>query len=114
MSPNRRLLVAFIILISWNFISLASERTKLQMRDESLGERIAEAKMVSPGVGWAVVMKDWSCAPGGTDASCAHEKLYWTNDDGGHWRDITPATMPSRHITNVFFLDGAHGWIVAY
>jgi photosystem II stability/assembly factor-like uncharacterized protein len=36
-------------------------------------------------------------------------RLFWTEDNGGHWTDITPE-RPGR-IGSVFFLDESRGWI---
>ncbi len=65
-------------------------------------------KLLAPGVGWAE----------------RAGRLYWTNDDGASWRDITPpsslisesqVTSESQSYENlddVFFVDGHRGWAV--
>jgi hypothetical protein len=53
-------------------------------------------KLVAPQVGWALVQ----------------QHLYWTNDDGRNWNDITPPGNPTQRINGVFFLDRSHGWAV--
>ncbi len=40
-------------------------------------------------------------------ASTGHN-LFWTTDDGGHWKDITPPAQGD--LKDVFFLDESHGW----
>ena len=61
--------------------------------------------LVGPGVGWAVRSHDiW---PPGKD-----DHLFWTNDDGDAWTDITPHDPASREIAGVFFLDASHGWVL--
>lgn len=51
-------------------------------------------QLVGPGQGWAV-------GEGG---------LFWTQDDGAHWKNISP---PGVHYFNdVFFLDPSHGWVL--
>jgi photosystem II stability/assembly factor-like uncharacterized protein len=39
-------------------------------------------------------------------------RLLWTSDGGDSWLDITPAHQGDLIITNVFFLDADHGWVV--
>ena len=57
---------------------------------------IVSFDMVAPGTGWA--------------ASYAH--LYWTNDNGRRWSDITPPRIsPDDLIQLVYFADRLHGWI---
>jgi hypothetical protein len=36
--------------------------------------------------------------------------LYWTTDDGAHWKDIGPAKSSQTSIASVFFLDTSTGW----
>jgi photosystem II stability/assembly factor-like uncharacterized protein len=74
-------------------------------------------KLLAPGKGWATTVQNF---------------LYWTNDDGGHWTDITPdearplgslatnkqgpiqAHHPKWHgiLYSVFFLNSAEGWAI--
>lgn len=35
-------------------------------------------------------------------------ELFWTNDNGAHWTDISPPA--GEAISTVFFLDASHGW----
>jgi photosystem II stability/assembly factor-like uncharacterized protein len=58
--------------------------------------RIESMKLLTPNIGWAAT----------------NQKLFWTTDDGAHWKDITPKTKPGRTITSAFFLDPSHGWMV--
>ncbi|MEO7063032.1 MAG: glycoside hydrolase domain-containing protein [Dokdonella sp.] len=39
--------------------------------------------------------------------------VLWTQDQGRHWRDITPVDLLRGNIDGVFFLDSGHGWVVA-
>jgi photosystem II stability/assembly factor-like uncharacterized protein len=41
-----------------------------------------------------------------------NHRLFWTNDDGSHWKDITPPHQESETITDTFFLDSSHGWVL--
>jgi len=36
--------------------------------------------------------------------------LFWTEDNGGHWKDISPD--PAVQPVDVFFLDTLHGWVL--
>jgi probable HAF family extracellular repeat protein len=50
-------------------------------------------QLVAPEKGWAL----------------GDGRLFWTEDDGGHWTDITP--LNARFVlADVFFLDVSHGW----
>ncbi len=55
-----------------------------------------EIKLLTQNTGWALL----------------HGRLYWTNDFGQDWRDITPKAAASgrESIADVFFLDTSDGW----
>ncbi|HTP00414.1 MAG TPA: glycoside hydrolase domain-containing protein [Anaerolineales bacterium] len=55
---------------------------------------IEDFHLVSPGKGWLLIK----------------DRLFWTDDNGGSWNDITPAAQ-SRKITAVFFLDSTNAWV---
>jgi hypothetical protein len=105
-------LVVFAILLNLlSFISSESARSQ-----ESLAEtthRIVEAKLLAPGVGWVSLMRNFDCGPGGVGPSCPPMRLYWTDDDGRYWSNITPREMSTRNIGQVFFLDSSHGWMMS-
>jgi photosystem II stability/assembly factor-like uncharacterized protein len=72
---------------------------------------VQRAQLVSPGIGWAVLVEP-SDHPVDYD-DCAHQHLYWTESNGKTWREITPPRMPTRSIGQVYFLDRSHGWIIS-
>jgi xanthine/CO dehydrogenase XdhC/CoxF family maturation factor len=56
--------------------------------------QVQDMKLLAPGVGWAL----------------QQNHLYWTEDNGQDWADITP---PNAHdISGVFFLNREYGWTV--
>lgn len=60
--------------------------------------------LVGPGTGWTIQYQ--GIRPGMDD------HLFWTADDGGTWRDITPHDPASKEIAGVFFLDASRGWVL--
>ena len=60
------------------------------------GQEISWMKLMTPQVGWA--------------ANLSH--LYWTTDQGGHWKDVAPAMSAGEGIGGVFFLDTSTGWVL--
>jgi photosystem II stability/assembly factor-like uncharacterized protein len=60
------------------------------------GGVVTDMKLIIPNVGWA--------ERGGN--------LYWTNDNGANWKDITPSSSPGsdERISDIFFLDAHRGW----
>jgi hypothetical protein len=60
--------------------------------------RVASIKLIVPGVGWAL----------------ASRHLFWTTDNGVHWKDITPTAnvFSDEKICDVFFLDTHHAWVL--
>jgi len=54
---------------------------------EVLGPALQDAGLAAPGQGWAV----------------SGEHIYWTDDGGGRWRDITPSALASGRILGVSF-----------
>lgn len=74
--------------------------------------RFRQAKLVLPGTGWAVV--DQPSNPSSETArDGTSQHIYWTEDDGQTWREITPVPMLTKNLGNIFFLDKSHGWILA-
>jgi hypothetical protein len=76
---------------------------------------LSKAKLVSSGEGWAIVKQPSDRAQDhATDSEdCTDEHLYWTDNDGQSWREITPDRMPARNLGSVFFLDRVHGWMIS-
>ncbi|MEW5986199.1 MAG: hypothetical protein AB1791_06165 [Chloroflexota bacterium] len=66
------------------------------------GMPVQAMQLVAPGRGWAL-----------TD-----QRLWWTNDNGQEWFDVTPAGLnplpgyPNLPVTGVYFLDVTFGWLV--
>jgi len=57
----------------------------------------AQMKLLSPDTGWFA----------------NHGHLFWTSDNGAHWKDITPsgsAIPKGAQFGGVFFLNAAEGW----
>lgn len=71
---------------------------------------LSRAKLVAPNVGWAIVKRP---SRKSTARDGCEQRIYWTDNDGGTWRDITPKPMPVPSIGQVFFLDRLHGWIIS-
>jgi photosystem II stability/assembly factor-like uncharacterized protein len=40
------------------------------------------------------------------------QHLYWTTDDGAHWKDIAPNMSKKFGMADVFFLDTNMGWVL--
>ena len=87
---------------------------------------LSRAKLVSSGRGWAIVDQpsDRPVDHPGRGDDCTEEHLYWTDNDGQTWREITPPNMPARNMgtsffspstsmRTVFFLDSSHGWMIS-
>jgi len=60
---------------------------------------LTDAKLVAPGIGWAL-----------KDAEVDNGYLWWTEDGGGHWQNITPHTQRIESIVSVYFRDSRVGW----
>lgn len=60
--------------------------------------------LVAPGAGWVVLN-------GGT-IYVPNDHLYWTNDDGTNWADITPHDPASHEIAGALFLNPSQGWVL--
>lgn len=48
--------------------------------------------------------------PGKGWARGSNGRLFWTDDDGAHWTNISPNT--TSYMTDIFFLDVSHGWVL--
>jgi hypothetical protein len=51
-------------------------------------------KLLAPGIGWAQRSSDE-----------LHKTIYWTTDNGAHWRNITPPLTGKSNLAALFFLD---------
>jgi photosystem II stability/assembly factor-like uncharacterized protein len=54
-------------------------------------------QLLTPTQGWAI---------GG------HKQLFWSEDNGRHWSNITPSEPPGSSVADVFFLDTSRGWVL--
>src|SRR5579863_4794734 len=57
---------------------------------------IESMKLLTPEIGWA----------------SSGSSLFWTTDNGQHWKDIAPRTKEREEIASVFFLDNFAGWVL--
>jgi hypothetical protein len=57
-------------------------------------QQIQSMKLLTPQTGWAQ----------------SGQHLYWTTDDGAHWKVIDPHLSSKFNITYVFFLNANMGW----
>jgi photosystem II stability/assembly factor-like uncharacterized protein len=76
---------------------------------------LSKAKLVAPDAGWAIVNQPVPHVPEGASnrEDCVSEHLYWTDNDGQTWREITPHRMPTKNLGIVYFLDRTHGWTIS-
>jgi photosystem II stability/assembly factor-like uncharacterized protein len=68
--------------------------------DEGKGS-LDSMKLLAPGIGWAQRSSDE-----------LHKTIYWTTDNGAHWRNITPPLTDKSNLAALFFLDTHRGWAV--
>jgi len=55
-------------------------------------------KIISPSIGWVI----------------ENNRLFWTNDNGNHWTDITPSfDKTDEKIETVFFKNEKLGWMIS-
>jgi photosystem II stability/assembly factor-like uncharacterized protein len=73
---------------------------------------LRQAKLVSQQTGWAVVDQPSDQSSENAEHTTS-QHLYWTDDDGQTWREITPNPMVTRSLGNIFFLNDSHGWLLA-
>jgi photosystem II stability/assembly factor-like uncharacterized protein len=97
------LAMAFSELVTW---PCAIRAQPAQFPSSDCKASILRLKLVLPGHGWVIV----GPAGGGV---CAAQRIYWTEDNGKAWRDITPPDMPTHSIGQVFFLDSLHAWMLS-
>ena len=72
---------------------------------------LQKTKLVTDRSGWAIVRVPSEHPRNVYD--CTDEHLYWTEDNGGTWREMTPPEMAGRSILDAFFLQGMLGWVIA-
>ena len=53
-------------------------------------------QLLAPNIGWVL----------------QGDRLYWTTDNGRHWKEITPRDAASQEIAWVTFLDASTGWVL--
>ena len=57
---------------------------------------LLEFQLISANQGWLAI----------------NNRLYWTDDHGGSWKNITPPDLNQRLINTVSFIDINNGWII--
>src|ERR1700676_638443 len=100
---QRRYISVWLVLLSLALLQAQNASAQSRMH-------LGKAKLVSPGVGWATVQQYPNEAPEGSSlySTC----LYWTQDNGKKWRDITPPHTSLQTLSEVFFLDSSFGWVI--
>jgi photosystem II stability/assembly factor-like uncharacterized protein len=106
-------LASWVALLILAFFTLQMSMFAQATRTPSPGgvAYLRRSKLISPGTGWTIVDQPSDRAVQGENCTNAH--LYWTENNGKDWRDITPPDMPTRNIGQVFFLDRSHGWMLS-
>ncbi|HXC44348.1 MAG TPA: glycoside hydrolase domain-containing protein [Candidatus Dormibacteraeota bacterium] len=82
MAAMRRIFIAFSFLLLVSWTPVLGQNASMQL--------------ITSEKGWAL----------------DNRRLFWTNDDGSHWKDVTPPHQESETITDTFFLDVSHGWVL--
>jgi hypothetical protein len=73
--------------------------------DDEVEEELGGMKLLAPGIGWAE--RSIHHYPSGN----VDEIIYWTTDNGRHWRNITPPAA-GKGVSDFFFLDTHRGWTI--
>ena len=63
----------------------------------------AQLHQVSPGKGWLLMYAN--------SGSSWENHVYWTNNNGDQWSDITPPIHSNEYLDSASFLDESHGWV---
>jgi photosystem II stability/assembly factor-like uncharacterized protein len=72
---------------------------------------VVNMKLLAPGIGW-VVANHWRLTVNDGSEVANGTGIYWTTDNGAHWREITPPITSKMDIADVFFLDTHRGWAI--
>ena len=74
--------------------------------EEDVDEELDSMKLLAPGIGW-------------TERSARHHSpdytaktVYWTTDNGKHWKNVTPPFTRKENLADFFFLDTHRGWAI--
>lgn len=101
-------MIRFLLALVLAVVSLSSGSqggTAAKPEDRTPRSVLRRYKVVSPGSGWVTT--------GPPENGSKSTRLYWTDDDGQIWRDITPSDGKAEDIGPIFFLDRLHGWILS-
>src|ERR1700732_3946243 len=109
------LVLSFTVVLLLVFSPRAAYSQVFQSRSPNCNARLGKATPVSSTAGWAMVTQpsDNSPKPSADAGDCTAEHLYWTDNNGQVWREITPLHMPAEHLGSVFFLDRTYGWMIS-
>ena len=66
---------------------------------------LSRAKLVGKDMGWAIVSQPVPDPPHqpSNRGDCVSEHLYWTENNGKTWREITPGRMPTKNLGMLCF-----------
>lgn len=81
-------------ILSRAVIAIIALATLLCVSNTAVAQGLQWMHLLSPGVGWVA----------------SSSQVFWTTDNGQHWKDITPPLHEA--VTSVFFLDGSTGWVL--
>jgi photosystem II stability/assembly factor-like uncharacterized protein len=110
---QKRNFVMGVVFVGWTVLSPGAVFSQaIQRANPAQHPQFRQARLVLPGTGWAAVDQP-SDQPSENAKETVSQHLYWTEDDGRTWREITPAPMLTRNLGDIFFLDNSRGWILA-
>jgi hypothetical protein len=104
-TTRRTLFLAALVVLSLVSLVLKTNSGLAQTATESIAVgqntslpspgQVQDMKLLAPDVGWVL----------------QQNHLYWTEDNGAHWEDITPP-LSGKTIDGVFFVNASYGWVV--
>lgn len=74
--------------------------------EEDVDEELDSMKLLGPGIGWA------ERSVRHHSPEYAEKTVYWTTDNGKHWKNVTPPFTRKENLADLFFLDLHHGWAI--
>jgi photosystem II stability/assembly factor-like uncharacterized protein len=82
--------------LAYGYGGLTASANEAPITTQALGPQTRASQLVAPGQGWTLV----------------DGRLWWTDDSGAAWREITPAAVQGNWL-GVAFFDPETGWVAS-
>ena len=104
------LMMFLLVILQFVLYAWAVDAREAFEKGTDAGFTLKRMKLVEPGTGSTIVEREIGLTS--RSSRELESRLYFTEDNGQKWRDITPSNNRVHFLPVVYFLDRKHGWVL--